>query len=288
MHWWCHVCWQDYTEDCSRELQELAEKHNFLIFEDRKFADIGNTVKHQYQGEKIQWSLVWVMVMVRVNILMFKLLYSGLLCPCLPGGLYQISSWSHIVNAHAVPGPGVVRGLSSVGKSLGRGCLLIAQMSSQGSLATGEYTQAVVRGLLRVLSISSSDRSSVVNSVLCAHSWRWQRSSPTLWSASSAAPRSAPGRSSSTWPPGCRWRLEVNWHFSIRPIINLLVSFQCDLHSGFGKETVNSCIHANTNTSFHFLHNVVLLCIKNLFNLIMAIPVSDIYNFTLTFHNPMS
>uniref|UniRef100_I3J7D8 Uridine 5'-monophosphate synthase n=1 Tax=Oreochromis niloticus TaxID=8128 RepID=I3J7D8_ORENI len=104
------ICMLKTHVDILEKVQALAEKHDFLIFEDRKFADIRNTVKHQYEG-----------------------------------GLYQISSWSHIVNAHAVPGPGVVKGLSAVGKPLGRGCLLIAQMSSQGSLAAGEYTKAAVQ-----------------------------------------------------------------------------------------------------------------------------------------------
>ncbi|KAG7464128.1 hypothetical protein MATL_G00184030 [Megalops atlanticus] len=101
---------RDFSPGVADTLTALAAKHRFLIFEDRKFADIGNTVRHQYEG-----------------------------------GLYRIASWSHIVNAHAVPGPGVVQGLREVGKPLDRGCLLIAQMSSKGSLATGDYTQAVVR-----------------------------------------------------------------------------------------------------------------------------------------------
>ena len=100
---------EDFTPGFAKSLQQLAEKHNFMIFEDRKFADIGNTVKNQYSK-----------------------------------GLHHVADWAHLVNAHVVPGDGVIKGLKEIGEPLGRACLLIGEMSSEGNLATGEYTKAAV------------------------------------------------------------------------------------------------------------------------------------------------
>nr|Q25566.1 RecName: Full=Uridine 5'-monophosphate synthase; Short=UMP synthase; Includes: RecName: Full=Orotate phosphoribosyltransferase; Short=OPRTase; Includes: RecName: Full=Orotidine 5'-phosphate decarboxylase; AltName: Full=OMPdecase [Naegleria gruberi]AAA29385.1 OMP synthase [Naegleria gruberi] len=97
-------------EQFTQQLKELAKKHNFLIFEDRKLADIGQVVKQQYAR-----------------------------------GPFKIAQWSDLCNSHLVSGgSATVKALKESLKEENitepRGLLLIAQMSTEGA-TTGESTK---------------------------------------------------------------------------------------------------------------------------------------------------
>jgi orotidine-5'-phosphate decarboxylase len=102
----------DFGADTIDGLTRLASQHDFLIFEDRKFIDIGNTVQKQYKG-----------------------------------GALRIHEWAHIVNASVLPGAGVIQALDETiakAETPDRGVLILAEMTSKGSLAVGDYTRSSV------------------------------------------------------------------------------------------------------------------------------------------------
>ena len=107
----------DYTADTVAQLRAIANECHFLLFEDRKYADIGSTVSAQYHS-----------------------------------GVFRISAWADLINAHLLPGEAIIDGLStqppastsSDSAYASSGLLLIAQMSSAGNLITPDYTAACV------------------------------------------------------------------------------------------------------------------------------------------------
>lgn len=107
---------KDFSNNIVDELEKLAKKRNFMILEDRKFADIGAIVANQYGG-----------------------------------GLFRIANWANFVTAHVIPGPGIIDSLYRVAQEKEqedkkpRGIFILSQMSSAGTLATGDYTKLTVR-----------------------------------------------------------------------------------------------------------------------------------------------
>ena len=96
-------CIDDFNDAFISRLLSLKERYGFIILEDRKFADIGNTVKLQYES-----------------------------------GVCRIIEWADLVTAHIFPGAALLEGLRQAWRETGyeRGCLLIPEMTSRDHLFT--------------------------------------------------------------------------------------------------------------------------------------------------------
>ncbi|KAK7934547.1 orotidine 5'-phosphate decarboxylase [Apiospora marii] len=106
----------DFSDETVTGLKQLAKKHNFLIFEDRKLVDIGHTVQKQYHG-----------------------------------GALRLSEWADLVNLSILSGDGIVEALDQTFTAADfpyrgqRALLLLAEMTTRGSRAVGAYTEQCVK-----------------------------------------------------------------------------------------------------------------------------------------------
>lgn len=99
---------KDFRGDFVPRLKALAARHDFLIFEDRKFADIGSTVRKQFRS-----------------------------------GVYKIADWAEYVTVHMIAGEAILAGLfGELDKP--RSGFLLARMSAKGNLISETYTRQVI------------------------------------------------------------------------------------------------------------------------------------------------
>lgn len=99
---------ENFRGDFVPRLKALAEKHDFIIFEDRKFADIGSTVRKQFRA-----------------------------------GEFKIADWAEYVTVHMIVGEAILDGLFGDLEEPRAGFLL-ARMSAKGNLISENYTRQVL------------------------------------------------------------------------------------------------------------------------------------------------
>ena len=101
---------EDFSQESWQGVVDAAQSHDLMLFEDRKFADIGKVSQTQM------------------------------------GGIYDIRSWADIVTAHSVSGPDIVDGIAAGWDEVQRigGVFLLAQMSSRGNLLSEGYTDETI------------------------------------------------------------------------------------------------------------------------------------------------
>jgi uridine monophosphate synthetase len=103
---------EDFSMNFIHSLKKLAAELNFMLIEDRKFADIGNTQLLQ-----------------------------------LSKGIYSISQWADFVTIHLIAGEAALKAIQDWKPERKPGLIPIIEMSSEGAL-TGESYQKACAGFL--------------------------------------------------------------------------------------------------------------------------------------------
>lgn len=94
----------DFTPQLIKQLRSVADRKNFLLFEDRKYADIGHTTQLQFTQ-----------------------------------GIFAPAKWADLVTVHALPGPGILEAISQSCIDHKCGALLLLEMSTHENLLTPAY-----------------------------------------------------------------------------------------------------------------------------------------------------
>jgi uridine monophosphate synthetase len=97
----------DFNEDLIQTLKELSKEYNFLLFEDRKFADIGHIAFRQFTSEPL-----------------------------------KISTWADLVTVHVVAGSLSVEALKPALNNTG--IIIVAEMSTKDTITSEEYTKKAI------------------------------------------------------------------------------------------------------------------------------------------------
>jgi len=97
---------EDFSEGFISELKSIADRHRFLIIEDRKFADIGNTQLLQ-----------------------------------LSKGIFNISSWADMVTIHLISGEAALKAIQQWDNNNKPALIPIVEMSSEGALTDKAYAE---------------------------------------------------------------------------------------------------------------------------------------------------
>lgn len=96
----------DFNTETVEELKRLASTHNFLIFEDRKFADIGHIVMQQFTAPPL-----------------------------------RIAEWADVVTVHVVAGSSSIEALKATGHLDTTALIIVAEMSTKDTLTDKKYAE---------------------------------------------------------------------------------------------------------------------------------------------------